>query len=101
VRIGDVDILSRLQNLVGKQGLLKIAQAGEVGFTFIAAHPGPNLPANGDDNELQRAITRSDFTVQFAEGTLIDGSNRKVISGVTYHLFGEGTKSREHGGNGR
>jgi hypothetical protein len=76
-----VDILSRLQNLVGKKGLLKIAQAGEVGFTFLAVHPASNLPANGDDDELQRAITRSDFTVQFDKGVLIDDSNRKVISG--------------------
>ena len=81
VRIGDVDILSRLQNLVGKHGLVPIAQLGEVGFTFVAVHPAPNLPPNGDDDELQRAITQSEFTVQFDEGILIDGSNRKVISG--------------------
>jgi hypothetical protein len=80
VRIGCVDILSRLVNLVGKKGLLH-AQAGEVGFTFIAVHPAANLPMNGDDEELQRAITQSEFTVQFDDGTLIDGSNRKVISG--------------------
>ncbi len=81
VRIGDVDVLSRLQNLVGKQGLVKIAQAGEIGFTFLAVHPAPKLPPKGNDDELQRAITRSEFTIQFDEGILIDGSNRKVISG--------------------
>ena len=87
VRIGCVDILSRLQNLVGKQGLVKIAQAGEVGFTFVAVHPAPDLPLNGDDDELERAITRSEFTVQFDEGILIDDSNRKVISGFYISLI--------------
>jgi hypothetical protein len=87
VRIGHVDILSRLQNLVGKQGLVKIAQAGEVGFTFVAVHPAPDLPAKGDDAALQRAITRSEFTVQFDEGILIDDSNRKVISGFYISLI--------------
>ena len=81
VRIGDLDLLSRLQNLVGKQGLLKIANAGEVGFTILAVHPAKNLPETGGDAELQRAVTQSDFTVQFDDGVLIDDSNRKVISG--------------------
>jgi hypothetical protein len=81
VRIGCVDILSRLQNLVGKRGLLKIANAGEIGFTFVAVHPATDLAASGDDDELQRAIDRSEFTVEFEEGALIDGSNRRVVSG--------------------
>jgi len=81
VRIGDLDILSRMQGLVGKKGLVKVAQADEIAFTFLAVHPAPNLPANGDDDELQRAITQSDFTVQLDEGTVIDGSNLRVISG--------------------
>jgi hypothetical protein len=87
VRIGCVDILSRLQNLVGKHGLVKIAHAGEVGFTFIAVHPALGLPLNGDDDELQDSITRSEFTVQFDEGILIDGSNRRVISGSYISLI--------------
>jgi hypothetical protein len=87
VRIGDVDILSRLQNLVGKKGLVKIAQAGEVGFTFVSVHPTTTLPAAGDDEEFQRAITRSEFTVRFDDGILVDGSNRKVISGKYISLI--------------
>jgi hypothetical protein len=87
VRIGNLDILSRLLNLIGKQGLVKIAQAGEIGFTILAVHPAPDLPARGDDDELQRAITRSDFTVQFDEGTVVDGSNRKIISGQYISLI--------------
>jgi hypothetical protein len=81
VRISPFDIQLRLQSLVGRKGLLKIAQYGEVEFTFRAVHPAPNLPAYGDDDALQHAITQSDFTIQFAPGTLIDGSNHKVISG--------------------
>jgi hypothetical protein len=87
VRVGCVNISSRLQNLVGKQGLVKVAQAGEVGFTFVAVHPATGLPLDGDDDELQRAITQSEFTVQFDEGILIDGSNRKVISGFYISLI--------------
>lgn len=86
-RFGDVDIPSRMRGLVGKQGLVKIAQAGEVGFTFLAVHPASNLPASGDDNELQRAITQSNFTVRFDEGTLIDDSNLRVISGQYISLI--------------
>lgn len=85
VRVGDVDILSRLQNLVGKHGLVMLKAPGEAGqefeFTILTVHPGRNLPPKGDDDALQLAITQSEFTVQFAEGTIIDGSNRKVISG--------------------
>jgi len=87
VRIGCVDIPSRLQNLVGKKGLVKIAQFGEVGFTFIAVHPAPNVPLYGDDDQLQSAITRSEFTVQFDGGMLIDESNRRVISGLYISLI--------------
>jgi hypothetical protein len=42
---------------------------------------------NGDDEEIQRAITQSEFTVQFGDGILIDGSNRKVISGFHISLI--------------
>jgi hypothetical protein len=87
VRVGNVDIRSRVQNLIGKHGLVKIKEAGEVGFTFVAVHLGTNLPANGDDNALQRAITQSEFTVEFDEGVLLDGSKRKVISGQYISLI--------------
>jgi hypothetical protein len=86
VRIGCVDVLSRLLNLVGKKGLLH-TQSGEVEFTFVAIHPAANLQTSGDDEDIQRAITQSEFTVQFENGLLIDGSNRKVISGFYISLI--------------
>jgi hypothetical protein len=73
--------LPRLNGLVGKQGLLKIRYAGEVGFTFVSVDPAPNLPAEADDESIQDAINRSEFRVRFDEGTLIDGSDIRVISG--------------------
>lgn len=73
--------LSRLNGLVGKQGLLKIRYAGQVGFTFLSVVPAPNLPAEADDESIQDAINRSEFQVRFDEGTLIDGSDTRVISG--------------------
>jgi hypothetical protein len=86
VRIGNMDISSRLLNLVGKKGLLHMSH-GEVEFTFIAVHPAPNLATSGDDEVLQQAVTLSEFTVQFNEGTQVDGSNRKVVSGSYISLI--------------
>lgn len=73
--------LARLNALTGKQGLLKIQYAGEVGFTILSVHPAPDLPAETDDEAIQLAINRSQFLVRFDEGTLIDGSDTRVISG--------------------
>jgi len=87
VRIGEVDIPSRLRNMVGKRGLVKIAQAGEIGFKILAVHPADDLPQRGDDEEFQRAISRTDFTVQFEDGFLADGSSRTVISGFYISLI--------------
>jgi hypothetical protein len=85
VRISYVDIPPRLRNLVGKRGLVMLkangAAAREFEFTIVAVHPAPDIPEIGDDDVLQRAITRSEFTVKFEDGTLIDASNYKVISG--------------------
>jgi len=85
VRISYVDIPPRLQKLVGKRGLVMLKAPGEAGqefeFTIVAVHPAADIPGTGDDDEMQRAITRSEFTVKFEGGTLIDGSNYKVISG--------------------
>ena len=78
---------SRLQALAGKQGLLKIRFAGEVPFTFLSVEPPSDLPAEADDMELQNAITRSHFLVRFDEGTLIDGSDTKIISGHDISLI--------------
>jgi len=76
-----MDILARLNNLVGKQGLLKLQYAGEVEFTFLSVSPATALPTEQDDAAFQAAITRSEFVVRFDEGTLIDGSHTKVVSG--------------------
>jgi hypothetical protein len=81
VRIGAVDVLSRLLNLVGKHGLVKIAHAGELGFMILAVHPAKDLPESGDDADMEEAISRSDFTVQFDNDVVVDGADRKVISG--------------------
>ena len=73
--------------LAGKQGLLKVRYGGEVGFTFLSVYPAPELPAETDDEGIQTAITRSQFLVRFDEGTLIDGSDRRVISGRDISLI--------------
>jgi hypothetical protein len=79
-----MDILSRLNGLVGKDGLLKTT-AGEFRFTFRAVHPPAELPSSEtDENAFQLAITRSEFMVQFADGTLIDGSNTKKSVGLPH-----------------
>jgi hypothetical protein len=85
VRISYVDIPPRLQNLVGKRGLVMLKPSGKAGrefeFAIVAVHPASDIPGTGGDDELQRAITQSEFTVKFEDGTFIDGSNYKVISG--------------------
>jgi hypothetical protein len=81
-------VLARLNALTGKQGLLNIRYAGEVGFTFLSVvDPPPDLPADSDGDAIQNAITRSRFLVRFDEGTLIDGSNTRTISGRDISLI--------------
>jgi hypothetical protein len=88
VRIGHVDVLSRLANLIGKTGLV-LTTLGEVEFKILAVHPPASglLLRRGGDDELQRAITISDFTVQFNEGTTVDGKNVAVVSGFHISLI--------------
>jgi hypothetical protein len=76
-----MDTLSRLNNLVGTRGLLKIANSGEVGFTFLSVDPPPDLPTEADLEAFHNAVTLSSFRVRFDDGILIDGSDTKVISG--------------------
>jgi hypothetical protein len=77
--MGYVDTLSRLNSIVGKNGSVTApVQSGEIGVTFLAVCPAPEVSAETD---IQTAITRSQFTVRFDNGTLLDGSNTKVISG--------------------
>jgi len=84
-----MDALTRLNNLVGKKGLLKIANHGEVRFTFLSVDPASDLPTEADDDAFQDVITQSSFKVRFDEVT-IDGSDTRVISGAHIsRIFGE------------
>jgi len=67
---------SRLNALIGRRGV-----AYEVWFTILAVYPAHDLPAETDDGAIQTAIDRSQFLVRFDNGTLIDGSDTRVISG--------------------
>jgi hypothetical protein len=87
-----METLSRLNALVGKQGLLKIRLAGEVGFTFLSVDPAPNLPTESIDEAIQTTITRSHFLVRFDRGTLIDG-RRESFQAAIYPSSGEHTKN--------
>ena len=79
--------LSRLQALTGKKGLLKIRLAGEVPFTFLSVYGPADLSSITDDQEMQTAITRSSFLVRFDDGTLLDGSDTRIISGRDISLI--------------
>jgi hypothetical protein len=74
-------LLNRLYNLSGKKGILKVAHAGEVAFTFVEIHPPAQLPSDTDENAFQLAITESDFTVYFHEGDVLDGRDTMRVSG--------------------
>jgi hypothetical protein len=51
-------------------------------FTFIAVQPPEKLfSETNDEDAFQRAVSQSEFTIRFEEGTLIDGSNTKKVSG--------------------
>jgi hypothetical protein len=82
-----MEILSHLNALIGKKGLLKVRSAGEIGFTFLTVYPAPDLPTEADDDSIETAITRSQFLVRFDGGTLIDGSDTKVVSGRDISLI--------------
>ena len=71
---------SQLNDLVGKRGLLK-TQRGELRFEFLSVDAAPEVQIKATEVDFQDAVTRSSFRVRFDEGTLIDGSNTKVISG--------------------
>jgi hypothetical protein len=76
-----MDTLLRLNGLLGTEGLLH-TNGGDFRFTFLAVHPPDKLPSGTDDEDaFQRAVSQSDFTIRFAEGTLIDGSDTKRVSG--------------------
>ena len=60
---------------------MNIARAGEINFTIMAVHPAEDLPESGNDDDLQEAINRSEFSVRFEDGVFVEGSNSRVISG--------------------
>jgi hypothetical protein len=69
-----------LDNLIGKQGLLK-SQLGEHRFTFLSVSAEPQPRAEVSEETFESTISRSSFEVLFDPGTLVDGGNTKVISG--------------------
>ena len=85
-----MDVLPRLNGLVGKDGILSTS-AGEFRFTFLAVNPPAKLPSEMGENAFQLAVTQSEFTVQFADGTLIDDSNTKKVSGFYISKIYSGT----------
>ena len=83
-RIVVMDTLAGLNNLIGQRGLLPVlcgAECFEVDFRFLSVTPLEGLPTETDEYAFHDAITRSRFTVCFDQGTLIDGSDTRVISG--------------------
>jgi hypothetical protein len=76
-----VDTQARLDNLIGKRGTLKTRDAGEFPFIFMTVEPPRDLPKEADKKEFITIVTRCDFVVRFDEGTLIDRSNTRRISG--------------------
>ncbi len=80
-----IGTLSRLQNLVGKRGMLKLKRNGEVPFTFVSAFPPEAaLLKKLEGMSFRHATELTDFLVRFDEGTLIDGSNTARVSGAHF-----------------
>jgi len=53
----------------------------DVAATVLAVSPPKVLATETDDDDFQKQITHSELTVRFDDGTLVDGSNTKLISG--------------------
>jgi hypothetical protein len=76
-----MDTLSRLNALVGRKGILKIANNGHAGFTFLSVDPAPDLPAEADAETFNHAISISSFRVRFDDIVLNGGKNEMIILG--------------------
>jgi hypothetical protein len=81
-----METLSRLNNLIGKQGFVKIPfRDAEV--TLLSVDPPTRYPTEIDEDPIQslvdigRVIDRSQFTVRYENGILIDGRSTGVIPG--------------------
>jgi hypothetical protein len=77
------DTISLLKNLVGEKGLMPVRDPTglhiEVGFTVLSVEP----PTETED-DIQRAIDKSRFTIRFDQGTLIDGKSAGVYWGSAF-----------------
>ncbi len=76
-----MDTLSRLNAIVGKKGILKIANSGHERCTFLSVAPAPDLPTKPDPETFNHAISISSFRVRFDNIVLNDGSNEMSVSG--------------------
>jgi hypothetical protein len=78
---GHMDFLSYLQTLVGRRVLVAVRHAVQAEGIVVAVDPTTDLPSDTILHAERIAIDRSQFTVQFSNGDLLDGSNTRVISG--------------------
>jgi hypothetical protein len=79
-----MEILTRLNNLAGKHGLLPVrcgVECFKAEFTFLSVNPAEGPPTETDAYAFQDAVSNCQFTVRFDNGTLINGSGTAVISG--------------------
>jgi hypothetical protein len=73
-----VDTLTRLNKLVGKQGLVKI-QLEELAVTSLAADPPVDVRPQ---TKIEDAISRSQFTVRLDTAYFPDGRHTAMVFGA-------------------
>ena len=78
---GSMDFLSYLEALVGQRVLVTVRYAVQAEGIVAAVDPTTDLPSETIPHGERIAIDRSQFTVQFSNDDLLDGSNTRVISG--------------------
>ena len=94
-----MDIRSYLNNLVGQRVLVNVAACEEAKGKILAVDPTTDLPAETIPDAIRVAIDRSQFTVRFDNGDLLDGRNTRIIPGR--HLsFSELRVYAPHAGQG-
>jgi len=71
--------------MIGMRGVLGVWQTDwrgcEVPYTFEAVVPPDHIPVETDPNTFSALIGASEFLVRFDEGTLINGSSTRRLSG--------------------
>ena len=78
------DNLDRLHRFVVIRGLLPLRSAEgfwEEPFTFTGVMPPPIIPAETDFDTFNNLVSASTFQIRFDEGVLIDGRNKRNVSG--------------------